>query len=163
MQQKNRFPNYLSFLRQRPQAWALVRGSSSYPDVQGSVRFYTTPYGTLVAVRLTGLPDPGGDCEPPIFAFHIHEGESCTGTPEDPFANVRMHYNPYHCPHPYHAGDLPPLFGAGGNAFAVFLTGRFRVEDIVGRSVIVHAEPDDFTTQPSGNSGAKIACGEIRR
>lgn len=51
---------------------------------------------------------------------------------------------------------MPPLFGADGEALLIFLTDRFRVRDIVGRTVIIHAMPDDFTTQPSGNSGAKM-------
>ena len=43
------------------------------------------------------------------------------------------------------------------------LTGRFRVEEILGKTVILHGAPDDFRTQPSGNAGKKIACGVIRR
>ena len=65
--------------------------------------------------------------------------------------------------HPYHAGDMPPLFGEKGEAFSVFMTKRFRVDDIIGKTVIIHSMPDDFTTQPAGNSGEKIACGIIRR
>ncbi len=163
MNLRNRYPNYNSLLRQRPQAWARVQGSSQYPEIQGSVRFYQTPRGVLVSAEIVGLPNPGGACDSPIFAFHIHEGDSCTGNREDPFANVRMHYNPYNCPHPYHAGDLPPLFGVNGYAFSVFLTNRFTVAEIIGRTVIIHGSPDDFKTQPSGNAGTKIACGQIRR
>ena len=48
-----------------------------------------------------------------------------------------------------------------GFAWMAVLTDRFRVPDILGRTVIVHSQPDDFTTQPSGNAGAKIACGVI--
>lgn len=77
------------------------------------------------------------------------------------FPHSGSHYNPNDCPHPYHAGDLPPLFGANGFAFSVFLTDRFTVHEIIGKTVIVHASPDDFQTQPSGNAGEKIACGEI--
>ena len=62
-----------------------------------------------------------------------------------------------------HAGDLPPLFGNHGFAFAVFLTDRFSVREVLGKTVIVHLKPDDFTTQPSGSAGEKIACGEIRK
>ena len=83
-------------------------------------------------------------------------------TPEnDPFPHSGTHYNPNGCPHPYHAGDMPPLFGADGYAFLTFVTSRFTVNEIVGKTVIIHSSPDDFTTQPSGNSGEKIACGLI--
>ena len=52
---------------------------------------------------------------------------------------------------------------SGGHAFSVFLTDRFCVKDVIGRTVIIHGGSDDFTSQPAGNAGPKIACGEIRR
>ncbi len=52
--------------------------------------------------------------------------------------------------------------GNQGYAFLVAYDKHFRLPDIIGRSVIIHDKPDDFTTQPSGNSGTKIACGVIR-
>lgn len=113
-------------------------------------------------VRVTGLPKNSDKCSQPIFAMHIHSGGSCSGNETDYFANAMTHYNPNNCPHPYHAGDLPPLFGCDGTAFSAFLTNRFSVQDIVGRTIIIHAKLDDFTTQPSGNSGTKMACGVIK-
>lgn len=59
------------------------------------------------------------------------------------------------------AGDLPPLFENNGLAVSVFLTNRFSVNQIIGKTIIIHDKPDDFTTDPSGNSGTKIACGVI--
>ena len=44
-----------------------------------------------------------------------------------------------------------------------FLTDRFTLKEIIGRTVVIHSMPDDFTSQPSGNSGEKIACGVIKR
>ena len=44
-----------------------------------------------------------------------------------------------------------------------FITDRFRLRDVIGRSVIIHENPDDYRTQPSGNSGRRIACGVIRK
>lgn len=82
---------------------------------------------------------------------------------DDPLADAMAHYDPGSCEHPHHAGDLPPLFGNNGFALCAFLTNRFSVDEVVGRTVIIHDRPDDFTTQPSGNSGMKIACGVIRR
>jgi Cu-Zn family superoxide dismutase len=79
----------------------------------------------------------------------------------DPFPSSGTHYNPNNCPHPYHAGDMPPLFGANGYAFLTFVTSRFTVNEIIGKTIIIHSMPDDFTTNPSGNSGEKIACGVI--
>ena len=72
------------------------------------------------------------------------------------------HFDKDNCPHPFHSGDLPPLFGNNGKAVSIFLTNRFSVDEIIGRIMIIHGSPDDFTTQPSGNSGMKIACGVIR-
>ncbi len=138
--------DFLSDLR-RPGAVASVRGVQN--NVLGTVRFYETPQGVLVRAEITGLPSPGG-----IYAFHIHEGSDC--------ASPGGHYNPGGLKHPHHAGDLPPLFSANGRAFSVFLTDRFALGQIIGKTVVLHSGPDDFTTQPSGNPGKILACGNIR-
>ena len=70
---------------------------------------------------------------------------------------------PKNTQHPNHAGDLQPLLANHGTAFGAFYTDRFYPEDVIGRTVIVHENADDFRTQPSGNSGAMIACGKIVR
>lgn len=157
----NHYDGFCSVLRRRADAAAIVNGSEKYKSIRGSVLFYALRGGVLVRAELTGLPRGGGPCESPVLAFHIHSGGSCTGNGNDAFSNAGTHYNPYSCPHPYHAGDMPPLFSANGSAFSVFLTDRFRVREIVGRTVIIHASPDDFKTQPSGSSGEKLACGVI--
>ncbi|MFR5863801.1 MAG: superoxide dismutase family protein [Acutalibacteraceae bacterium] len=110
-----------------------------------------------------GLPSAQGACSGRFFAFHIHEGSACRGSATDPFSAAGSHFNPAGCPHPFHAGDLPPLLGCDGDALSVFLTNRFRVDEVVGRTVIIHDQPDDFTTQPAGNAGSRIACGVIER
>lgn len=156
-----RFPSFVDIMRRRPHAVAHVKGSDDYSEILGIVRFYQTDCGVLVAAEVTGLPYMLGKCEHFVFGFHIHEGESCTGNKEDMFADVKMHYNPYDCEHPRHAGDLPPLFGNDEYAFAVFLTDRFGVNEVLGKTIIIHGSPDNFVTQPSGNSGEKIACGKI--
>lgn len=148
-------------LTRRADGFAQIRGSAAYPDIRGTVLFYAVRGGVLVRAEVTGLPRGAGTCASPIFAFHIHGGGECSGNADDPFADAGTHYNPENCPHPYHAGDLPPLFGADGNALSVFLTDRFGMDEIFGKTVIIHAKPDDFTTQPSGNAGEKIACGVI--
>lgn len=153
----------LSLLGRRPDAVARIRGSGEYPDLAGWVRFHQLPWGVLVSAEIGGLPYGEDGCGSRVFGFHIHEGGHCTGNETDPFANALTHYDPQDCSHPHHAGDLPPLFGNKGYAFQTVLTDRFRVRDILGRTVIIHAGPDDFTTQPAGNAGRKIACGLIRR
>ena len=150
-------------LHGKAQAAASMAGSESYPDISGTVRFFQTNQGVIVCAEIYGLPRGGSACHERIFGFHIHEGPDCCGGMDGPFPNVMSHYNPDGCQHPYHAGDLPPLFGNDGFAFSSFLTNRFAVNDVIGRTVIIHDHPDDFTTQPSGNSGTKIACGVDRK
>ena len=153
----------ISVLRGRPQAVAGVAGSSAYPNISGTVRFYQTKSGVIVYADIRGLPDVWPPCRSGVFGFHIHEGTSCDGNRNDPFSAAMAHYNPGGCGHPFHAGDLPPLFGCDGTAVSLFLTDRFDLADVIGKTVIIHDRPDDFTTQPSGNSGTKIACGIIRQ
>lgn len=152
-----------SLLCGRPQAAARITGSSRYPGISGTVRLYQTRLGAVVWAEIRGLPEADGPCRERIFGFHIHAGTDCGGTADDAFADAMSHYDPSGCGHPNHAGDLQPLFGNGGFALSLFLTDRFSVEEVIGRTVIIHDRPDDFTTQPSGNSGTKIACGVIRR
>lgn len=146
-----------------PDAFALVRGSEQYGAVCGMVYFYQWKEGVLVLADIRHLPVSNekqsiGN----FFGFHIHEHGDCSGDQTDPFKNAGGHYNPWQQEHPFHAGDLPPLLGnRDGQAFSLFLTDRFQVAEILNRSVIIHGQPDDFTSQPAGNSGMRIACGPI--
>lgn len=145
-----------------PSATATLTGSAAYPTLKGQVWFYDTSGGCLVVAEVAGLPVAETRCSSRIFGFHIHEGKTCTGTAEDPFADTGMHFDKNGCPHPSHTGDLPPLLGTEGFAFSAFYTNRFSSSKIIGRTIVIHEKPDDFTTQPSGNSGKKIACGQIK-
>lgn len=144
-----------------PMARAVLRGGADNPDLVGEVAFWQTDAGVLGEAVFAGLPQ-GNHCSSSIFALHIHEGTQCSG--ED-FSDAKGHYNPGGCPHPYHAGDLPPILASdtsfGSIAYSVFLTSRLSVQEILGKTVILHLNPDDFTTQPAGNAGKKIACGVI--
>ena len=133
-----------------------MHGGNAYPNLRGTVRFIQRKNGTLVVAEISGLPatDTG------FFAFHVHEGGNCSG-PD--FPNTGSHYDPDDRDHPLHAGDLPPLVSSGESAYLAVMTDRFRVKDVIGRTVVIHSGPDDFRTQPSGNAGNKIACGVIRR
>ncbi len=139
-------------------ASAQIHGGPDYPDIKGTVSLRRMNGGALVTAQIYNLPRKNSE---QIFGFHIHEGTSCTGNKTDPFADAGGHYNPQGKKHPGHAGDLPPLFGNNGYAYMSVFTDRFTVDEVIGRTVIIHDMPDDFTTQPSGNSGKKIACGKI--
>lgn len=144
-------------------AKAIIKGGRKYPKIDGIVYFKETKDGVLLTAKIKGLPTSKGNCSGKFFGFHIHDGVSCTGTKQDEFANVGSHYNPNQCPHPYHSGDLPPLLENDGYAYMSVLTNKFKIKDIIGKTIIIHDSPDDFTTQPSGNSGTKIACGVIKK
>ncbi len=140
---------------EQPAAMAEFRGGDAAPKLTGWVKLYPRRDGALVVAEVTGLPqtDTG------FYGFHIHEGTVCG---ED-FSQTEGHYNPTGAAHPNHAGDLPPLLGRDGNAYLAFRTNRFRVSDVIGRTVVIHRDPDDLHTQPAGNSGEKIACGVIEK
>ena len=137
----------------KPAAMAVLRGDDDNPALRGIAEFYPEGEGTWAAVRVWGLPRDG------FFALHIHGGKSCAGTG---FPQTLGHWKPQNQPHPNHAGDMPPLLGYKGRArFGVWI-GRFRPEEAAGKVLVLHGDPDDFHTQPSGNAGKKIACGVIR-
>ncbi|MDO5556888.1 MAG: superoxide dismutase family protein [Clostridia bacterium] len=144
-------------------AKADIKGGKDFPKINGTVYFKQTKNGVMVTAKIKNLPQAKDNCTGRFFGFHIHSGNSCTGNAEDEFANVKTHYNPTNCPHPFHKGDLPPLIENNGDAYMSVLINKFTVKDIIGRTVVIHDSPDDFTTQPSGNSGKKIACGVVRR
>ncbi len=151
-----------------PQAVAQITGNSQYPDLQGQARFFSTPYsGVLIEVEVYGLPEsmqnPPSESrlsnfKPYFYGMHIHEEGDCTL----PFDKTGNHYNPTNLTHPYHIGDLPPLLSSSGYAFTIFYDPLLTIDNIINRSLIIHSQPDDFTSQPAGNSGDKIACGVIQ-
>lgn len=144
-----------------PEAYANVQGSVDNSEIRGKVSFYGVHNGTLVVVEIYGLPNTMEKGNGNFYGFHIHEGASCTGDEADPFRNAGAHYNPKKEEHPKHVGDLPPLLANDGIAWSAVYTDRFYPEDVIGRTVVIHDMADDFHTQPSGDSGKKIACGEI--
>lgn len=140
---------------ERPAARAQLSGGRDAPMLRGTVSFYQRPGGVLVVAKLSGLPRQNG-----FFGFHIHAGGTCAGVD---FADTGSHYNPTDLSHPNHAGDLPPLLGYGGRAYLAVITDRFSIADIIGRTVVIHRDADDFVSQPAGNAGVKIGCGVIEK
>ena len=130
----------------------------------GTVTFTQRGDRVVVAAKVTGL-SPGN------HGFHIHEKGDCSSGDG---MSAGGHFNPLGKPHAHpttadrHAGDMPMLVAdAAGNATLSaeldVITVGSGAADVVGRGVIVHKDPDDFQTQPTGNSGARVACGVIRK
>lgn len=151
-----------TMLNNPPDATAWVTGNRNYPGLSGLVKFYFTDYeGTLIEAEFFGLPNVTTPGSTDFYAMHIHEFGDCT----PPFDKTGGHYNrEERVPnlHPEHSGDLIPLFGNQGYAWTAFYDKRIVVPEITGKSVVVHRMRDDFTSQPAGDSGEKIACGVIR-
>ena len=148
-------------------ARAYIHGGPLAPTVNGMVNFRDVPGGVMVCAQISGLPTyrpapPDGNPIGP-HGFHIHERGDCTpGTAANPFPGTGEHWNPTNQPHGNHPGDFPVLFSNNGSANMCFFTNKFRVSDVIERSVVIHQCPDDYRTQPAGNSGPKVACGVIR-
>lgn len=126
---------------------AVLRGNGAYPGLLGEVLLYPWQEGTLLVTRAAGLPRDG------FFALHIHTLGCCRTGGDIPFYCAGGHFDPQQQPHPDHAGDLPVLLSHRGRAFSVTFTGRFRPEEVLGRSVVLHESPDDYRSQPAGDAG----------
>jgi Cu-Zn family superoxide dismutase len=131
----------------------------------GTVTFTQRDRWVLVEAKVSGLP-PGAE-----LGFHVHEKGDCSSGDG---MSAGGHFNPLGKPHAHfgtpdrHAGDLPALHAdASGNATLKLELDVITVTDgptsVLGRGLIVHAQPDDYTTQPTGNAGARIACAVIQR
>lgn len=147
-------------------AYALLNGGPLAPNLKGNVYFMDIQGGVQVCVWVTGLPEykPGENSSLPIgpHGFHLHENGTCEiGDPNDPFTAAGGHWNPNSQPHGNHAGDFPTLFSNNGVAMMCFFTNKFKVQDAIGKAVIIHQSPDDNKSQPSGNAGKRLACGVI--
>lgn len=129
----------------------------------GTVTFHQHRDAVMVHARVSGLK-PNQE-----HGFHVHEKGDCSSGDG---MSAGGHFNPLGKPHGHHdgadkhAGDLPSLKADAEGKVDV----RFRVAgisvgsgatDIVGKGLIVHAQPDDWKTQPTGNAGARIACAVI--
>jgi len=138
-------------------------------QVTGTVQFTRQGERVLVEARISGLT-PGRQ-----HGFHVHEAGDCSAADA---SSARGHFNPAGQPHGdpaghaghgavgRHAGDLPNLVAdASGQAVyraevqGLMLDGG--AAGILGRAVVVHADPDDYRSQPAGNSGRRVACGVI--
>jgi Cu-Zn family superoxide dismutase len=153
------FRNYIE------RAIAVVKGGQHYPNISGEIEFRQLSEGVEVTVRIHNLPpfSREGNAVISPFGFHVHDGTSCDpGTESMPFPDAGNHYNPTGTIHPNHAGDFPVIMPmSDGTAYMRFMTDKFRLNEVLNKPVIIHQSPDDYRTQPAGNSGLKIACGMI--
>lgn len=146
----------MRFNTKRPVAVAQLRGGGGMPRLRGTVKFYQMPGGIVVETGIFGLPENSSG----FYGIHIHEGAFCTGKG---FSDTGGHFDTKKRMHPNHAGDLPVLISCAGRAYSAVLTNRFSIQDILGRTVVIHSDADDYRTQPAGASGDKIACGIIQK
>ena len=134
-------------------------------NTSGTVEFREAGNKVRVAANVSGLK-PGSE-----HGFHVHEAGDCSSGDG---MSAKGHFNPLSKPHgspnssERHAGDMPMLRAdSGGNAKLDTELDTITVApgptSIVGRGLIVHADPDDFKTQPTGNAGARLACAVIQR
>jgi Cu-Zn family superoxide dismutase len=132
--------------------------------VAGTVTFTQKGDKVTVTAKVSGLA-------PGAHGFHIHEKGDCSAADA---TSAGGHFNPTGKAHgdpaapDHHAGDMPMLQADGsGNATLTADLEVIRIgggaTDIVGRSVVVHKDADDFKSQPAGNSGARVACGVITK
>lgn len=127
----------------------------------GKVQFIQMDEGVKIIADIDGLT-------PGKHGFHIHEFGDCSA-PDG--SSAGGHFDPHHNKHgspdavDRHAGDLGNVVAdAGGRAHYERIDHIIQLngpDTIIGRSVIVHANPDDYVTQPTGNAGGRVACGII--
>lgn len=134
-------------------------------NARGTVTFQERGGKVLVIASVTGLK-PNQE-----HGFHVHEKGDCSSGDG---MSTGGHFNPLGKQHAHHgtaerhAGDLPAL-KADASGIATLrqemdvITVRDGPTSVVGRGMIVHAQPDDYKTQPTGNAGARVACAVIRR
>jgi superoxide dismutase, Cu-Zn family len=131
----------------------------------GSVHFHQQGANVMVHARITGLK-PEQE-----HGFHVHQNGDCSSGDG---MSAGGHFNPLNKPHGHHstserhAGDMPNLKAdANGRAEARFTMAGISIgsgaTDIIGKSVIVHVDPDDYRSQPTGNAGARMACGVVAK
>lgn len=129
--------------------------------VSGNVRFAEMNGRMRIEAKVAGLT-------PGEHGFHVHEVGDCSAPDA---SSAKGHFNPaakahgHHGSGEFHGGDMPNLVAnAQGEAHytaelsSMSLSGP---NSIAGRSVVIHADPDDYKSQPAGNSGKRIACGVI--
>lgn len=144
-------------------------------DVVGSATFTETDSGVNVVIQSTSQGS-GSGLEPGLHGIHIHETGICDASGETPFESAGGHFNPTEASHgsledeESHAGDLGNIEIIDDGIFgADLMTAKVTLEpgvenslaDADGSAIIIHVDEDDLETDPSGESGARVACGVV--
>jgi Cu-Zn family superoxide dismutase len=148
-------------------AVAVLHGAPDHPKVSGTVMFVEEGDHVWVVASIQGVDEPGR------YGFHLHEVGRCSPDPAGRhFASAGGHFNPAGAPHGCldaarrHAGDLGNVTiepdGTGRFEKATEMLALAGPRSVLGRSIVLHAGADDCTTQPAGNSGARMACGVVQ-
>lgn len=148
--------NALKLANSNPYALAYLKGGKENPKLKGTVEFFPWATGSIIKLEVLGLPT---DNLNNFFGFHIHKVGKCDENVN--FDSASSHFDIMQNAHPNHAGDLPMIYSNNGYAFMLYYTNRFKPDDIIGKSIIIHQMMDDLKTEPSGNSGKRIACGVV--
>ena len=138
-----------------PKSNSSVKGTATFSEKNGFVTF---------EAKISGL-------KPGLHAIHIHEKADCSAADA---ASAGGHWNPTFKKHgkwsdaEHHKGDIGNFTAdANGNGRITLKTDEWCIgcgdtnKDVVGKGLIVHANPDDYTTQPTGNAGGRVACSAI--
>jgi Cu-Zn family superoxide dismutase len=146
------------------QAHAVLKGVKGTEVGKATIEDATG--GVLVRASFTALPSG-------VHAFHIHAVGQC----DPPFTSAQGHFNPggrehgFANPKGWHAGDMPSLHVPDSGTIAVDVyvpgvtldQGDNRLLDGDGAALMIHAGPDDYRSDPTGNAGERIACGVVTR
>ena len=145
-----------------------------------AVAILASASGSLVSGKITAMPmgdgvhltgTVGGLAPNSSHGFHVHEKGDCSAADA---SSAGSHFNPLATAHgkaetgAHHAGDMDNVVANAEGVVAVNVhvkgvtLGGGAANDIAGRALVVHAAPDDYTSQPAGNAGARVACGVIK-
>ncbi len=151
----NNTPTNVVTITLEPKSGSNVNGTATFTERDGEV---------VLEAKLSGLT-------PGTHAIHIHEKSDCSSADA---ASAGGHWNPTFKKHgkfgvgEYHKGDIGNFTtDPQGEATVLFKTNEWCIgcgdetKDILNKGLIVHEKPDDFTTQPTGNAGGRVACAGI--
>jgi Cu-Zn family superoxide dismutase len=130
----------------------------------GTAELTGTKSGVLISIEIKGLPADKW------VAFHVHQTGSCDAMTH--YESAGGHFNPTNATHGYlsengpHAGDMPNQYvPADGTLRAQVFDSAVTLGDgdngIKGKALMIHANPDDYSGQPAGNAGKRLACAVI--